>query len=73
MIGFCSWGLEGSVFVLGFILGALEVWERRVEEEEHAGCLRKEKSSGMVGVERWRKKKKMKEEGKQSKGKKNCN
>ena len=25
LIGFCSWGLEGSVFVLGFILGALEV------------------------------------------------
>ena len=41
-----------------------------MEEEEHAGCLRKEKSSGMAGVERWRKKKKMKEEGKQSKGKK---
>ena len=41
-----------------------------MEEEEHAGCLRKEKSSGMVGVESWRKKKKMKEEGKQSKGKK---
>ena len=29
-----------------------------MEEEEHAGCLRKEKSSGMAGVERWRKKKK---------------
>ena len=41
-----------------------------MEEEEHASCLRKEKSSGMAGVERWRKKKKMKEEGKQSKGKK---
>ena len=29
-----------------------------MEEEEHARCLRKEKSSGMARVERWRKKKK---------------
>ena len=29
-----------------------------MEEEEHAGCLRKEKSSGMARAERWRKKKK---------------
>ena len=38
--------------------------------EWKAGCLRKEKSSWMAGAKRWRKKKKrMKEEGKQSKGK----
>ena len=29
-----------------------------MEEEEHAGCLRKEKSNGMTRAERWRKKKK---------------
>ena len=29
-----------------------------MEEEEQAGCLRKEKSSGMARPERWRKKKK---------------
>ena len=29
-----------------------------MEEEEHAGCLRKDKSSGMARAERWRKKKK---------------
>ena len=34
-----------------------------MEEEEHAECLRKEKSSGMARAERWRKKKK-KNEGK---------
>ena len=32
-----------------------------MEEEEHAECLRKEKSSGMARAERWRKKKKKKE------------
>ena len=41
-----------------------------MEEEEHAGCLRKEKSSGMARAERWRKgkkkKKRTKEKGKQS-------
>ena len=35
-----------------------------MEEEEHAECLRKEKSSGMARAERWRKKKKKKNEGK---------
>ena len=25
LIEFCSWGLEGSIFVLSFVLGALEV------------------------------------------------
>ena len=36
-----------------------------MEEEEHAECLRKEKSNGMARAERWRKeKKKKKNEGK---------
>ena len=29
-----------------------------MEEEEHVGCIRMEKSSGMARVERWREKKK---------------
>ena len=44
-----------------------------MEEEEQVGCLRKEKSSGMAGAERWRKKKKKNEGRRKAKQRKNCN